>query len=298
MTDGRLLTPSCLDAETLAAFVDGTLEAGERARIERHLVECETCYEALAETLLTVRDLNAHEPVRTAATVPARARNWRVPAAFAGLLTAAAALWLLVAPRTARSPLSPNDRPELASLVSAIGGERVTEGRLTGGFKWGPPPTAMRGGPERTLSAEARLAAARLAEATRSNPSPAARAAQATAQLFLGHADEAIAALEQSVADKPDWAPPWSDLAAALLARHAIGNRPDDLTQALRATDRAMAIQPSPEPAFNRAVVLERLGRDQMALDAWDQYLRLDPSTEWAVEARSRRVAIERRAGR
>ncbi len=42
---------SCPDPEAIAAFLDGGLEPAERAAFEKHLGECEACYEVLSESL-------------------------------------------------------------------------------------------------------------------------------------------------------------------------------------------------------------------------------------------------------
>ena len=53
MTDSR-----CLDAETLAAYVDGRIDDDELAGISNHLIDCERCYQtvAAAARFLVARD--------------------------------------------------------------------------------------------------------------------------------------------------------------------------------------------------------------------------------------------------
>ena len=45
---GGVRSPDCLDAETLAAFVDNTLTPNGRAAAERHAADCDVCLSALA----------------------------------------------------------------------------------------------------------------------------------------------------------------------------------------------------------------------------------------------------------
>src|SRR5262249_46139783 len=49
------------------------------------------------------------------------------------------------------------------------------------------------------------------------------------------------------------------------------------------------------EALFNQAVCLEHLGLIDQALERWESYLRLDPKSEWATEARERISALKKR---
>ncbi len=42
---------SCLDHETLAAFIDGRLREDSRRSVVDHLAQCEDCYELMVESL-------------------------------------------------------------------------------------------------------------------------------------------------------------------------------------------------------------------------------------------------------
>ena len=48
MKAGARTAEPCPPADTLAAFVDGSLSAAERAAIERHAADCQLCAEHLA----------------------------------------------------------------------------------------------------------------------------------------------------------------------------------------------------------------------------------------------------------
>jgi CHAT domain-containing protein len=48
------------------------------------------------------------------------------------------------------------------------------------------------------------------------------------------------------------------------------------------------------EALFNQAVCLEHLGLIDQALERWESYLRLDPQSEWATEARERAEALKK----
>jgi hypothetical protein len=82
----------------------------------------------------------------------------------------------------------------------------------------------------------------------------------------------------------------WSDLAAARYALALQSDDPAHLAGALAAADAALREQPTlPEALFNRALVLDRLGLKSQARAAWEQYLGIDRSSDWAKEARRHR---------
>jgi hypothetical protein len=78
---------ACLDAETLAAWADGALDARERATAEAHAADCSRCQELLAAMVRTLPPEAAKSPWRMPSL------TWLVP------LTAAAtalAIWVAV----------------------------------------------------------------------------------------------------------------------------------------------------------------------------------------------------------
>src|SRR5258706_15365877 len=99
----------CLDAETAAAWADGTLNRQERAAVEAHAADCARCQAMIAAM------------ARTAPPTPARswwrmpARGWLVP------LTAAAAALLVYAnvPYRARQGAGDRVAPAKTRAVAA-----------------------------------------------------------------------------------------------------------------------------------------------------------------------------------
>lgn len=109
-----------------------------------------------------------------------------------------------------------------------------------------------------------------------------------------GLAGPAVERLRSAVAARPGEAHWHSDLAAAFFLRAHAEQRPADLVLALDAAGRALALDPSLEPAlFNRALVLERLHLCRAARTGWEDYLARDPASGWGREARERRQHLE-----
>jgi hypothetical protein len=106
---------SCLDAETLAAWVDDTLGSRERRAAEAHAASCARCQALLAVMM------------KTAPPAVAEKSAWRIPAlGWLIPLTAAAAAVLVWAIVPGRTTLPLNDRPvQVASdRLVAVPGDR------------------------------------------------------------------------------------------------------------------------------------------------------------------------------
>ena len=93
------VTDSCLDAETLAAWVDGTLPRVALEGAEVHVADCARCQSLLAAMARTDAAVAHPEPERAGR----RWLGWLVPLTAAA---AAAVLWIAV-PRQTSAPLAP-----------------------------------------------------------------------------------------------------------------------------------------------------------------------------------------------
>lgn len=286
------------DAERLSEYADDVLELEARAEVEQHLADCGECRAVLAETMAF---LHAHPTTDAGTTagriLPFRARRWWAGVA-AGL---AAAAGLVLAVRVLQpewvSGLFPSrsDRPELQELIAAVADEprRPVEARLTGGFRYAPPPSVMRGPADGRVSAEVLIAAATLEQHAAADPSPAMEAALGVALLVQGDFDRAIDALERAVGRQPERAHFQNDLAAAYLERARTQNRADDLPRADAAAGRAIQLSPAMAEAwFNRALALEALGRREDAARAWQEAIQYQQDPLWRDEARSHLDAL------
>lgn len=184
---------------------------------------------------------------------------------------------------------------DLERLVSAWGGTRPLQGRLSGGFAWGPRPQATRasGRPfAADLDPGVLTAAASIVARAERHASASTLAAAGTAHLVLSDIDAAIEAYEASLAIEVSVASVWSDLAAAYLERFHASGSALDLLRSLESVEKARALSPLGEALFNRALILEQLQLLEPARMAWETFLQSDGGSEWAHEARQRLAAV------
>ena len=281
------------EAERLAEYADGVLDAESRAEVDQHLADCSDCRAVVMETMAFLDGKPAIPASATPRVVPFRPRRW-VRGVTVGL---AAAATLVLAVRVVRPEwvsglFGPRaDRPELQELIAAVAGEptRPVEGRLSGGFKYGPPPSPARGAGDREASPDVRIAAAKIEKVAAERETPEARAALGAALLVLGDANKGVQTLEAAARMSPDNAFIQNDLTAAYLARFRREGGAQDLAGAISAAGLALKSNPDLiEALFNRALALEMLGSTSAARDAWNAYLKRDASSAWADEARRR----------
>ncbi len=106
--------------------------------------------------------------------------------------------------------------------------------------------------------------------------------------LANGHRDRAIGKLEEALAKWPRNGAVNNQLAVAYLDRAIAGERPIDLVRALGAANRAMVTSPrTPEPPFNRALVLQRLELREVARRAWQDVAAREVDPRWLRQAKS-----------
>lgn len=308
-----------LDPEMLAAYIDKRLPPDERAVVEAKLAADPESYELLVELIHANEALKDERPqdgeakegaerdepqARTGAVVPLvpkpkRMRGWAIAG---GVLAAAAAVVLVVRLQPdLLQRLRGGDAvdPQLAKLVAAVGEERYIEARLTGGFKYGPLRSVTRSSGDMARQNLALLSAsAELQQAVKVAPTTANMTALGVAFLHLGSLDDAIEQLESAtkLEPRPDTL---VNLAAAYYARAEINGRDADLSLALEAVENALARSPRhAEGLFNRALILQKFNLTTTALEAWDAFLQVDSSSQWADEARRHRALLQAESAR
>lgn len=254
-------------SEAMAAFVEGALAPGEIAGVKRHLVGCPDCRKAVAES---ARFYDEEARVEQAPSA-----SWR-RLAMAAVLAGIALLSVPVLRRLQPAPI--------AMLIEAAPRDHRTVEPRVAGFHW----AALRSQRGKPLAdpADMKLAGAAgvVLKETKGQSSAAAQHATGVAYLVIGQPSEGLPALRKAAlaADDPRT---WCDLAALYCVM--ADQDPGQLRPALDAADHALRLDPRlPEAAFNRALVLERMGRRDEAIAAWRAYLALDASSGWSAEAR------------
>ncbi len=185
----------------------------------------------------------------------------------------------------------------MASLNKAFENERPHVTRIAG-FDYAPA-IERRSGSTRTVNdVELRRAELLILDAVSGGENAETLAALGRLQLAKGEYDKAVATFSKLKDTGAADAQALSDLGAAYigLADHAAddGSRLKLNAQAVEALDAAIAADPKlPEPRFNRAIALGRLGLRDQQIAAWRDYLEIDGDSQWANEARSRLAALE-----
>jgi len=287
-----------LDAETLAAYVDGRLPPEERAKVDVEIAADPELQAWLIDTMHAVDTMPAEAaaaPANTGDGVAAVApRRPRIAAAVGGMLAAAAAVAVMVwlAQGRRAGPAEPD--AIVARLVEAAGAVRYIEPRLTGGFQYGPLRQVMRGSRELAGENLALLAVAgELQRRAAAEGSPETLHTLGVAYVLIGDLGEGLETLERANAAGAATPSLLSDLSAAYAARAGRQERPEDWPRALELADRALALAPElPEALYNRALALDALHLAPQAAAAWRRYLEIDAASAWAGDARRRLDAL------
>jgi tetratricopeptide (TPR) repeat protein len=277
---------TCLDPETIAAFIDGKLAGAERARVLEHIADCADCYFVFSESSRAVA-ASAKETADDRRSFQAVSRWFARPrvmwSSLAGLAAAAALIVAVAGPWRSLGAAA-----DLQSLVAAAGTERIVEPRLTGGFAYGPWRGAVRGeGSAVAVSPDVTIAAARIEKEAQKRRSQETLRALGVSYLMTGEAIRAVSVLEEAADQRAPDAQILSDLSAAYLVRAAQISQRQDLAKSLTLADRAVKANPNlAEAWYNRAIALERLELVTEARGAWRDYLKVDQQSGWATEAR------------
>jgi hypothetical protein len=278
---------SCSADETLAAFIDDRLSGAERRTVIEHLAECGACRSLV---------IDATEFKATDEENVVRPRFGKRPGAAIGVLVAVAASLLVVF----SGPLQ--DRffgPGIDDLVEASEESRFRpmQGRLSAGFPYREFEGTMRGpGDAQTTGENYGL----LGKAFEIQSKTKDLHAVGVSHLMLATGEEArlrreraVAALREALAkaDGDERAAVANDLAVALIGLGAYSNDDVYFREALTLVEQELQKERTPELLWNRALVLDKLGRSAEARHAWNEYLQVDVTSPWAEEVRTKHLA-------
>lgn len=246
-----------------ALFLEGALDDDSTKKVTLHLASCNDCLAIVGGAAETARDRVWWQQRST----------W---------LAAAAAIVIAIVGLAGYQQWE--DRSAMTELIAAEPhSARPIDARLSG-FAYAPHSTWRGGAGEDNTEdlPELQFKGAAVNAIERSEKSSSATAAHAggVGAIVLQDYDGAIRLLTKAAQRSPKDARTWNDLGAAQFAK-------GDFAAALKSFDQAIALDPHLlDPRFNRALALDRLGRKQQAIAAWRDYIRLDPSSPWADEAR------------
>jgi CHAT domain-containing protein len=111
--------------------------------------------------------------------------------------------------------------------------------------------------------------------------------AEGWAELLEGEYGAAIQSFNRALEKKPSSAELMRDAATAYFERGEAEGLDSDYRTASQLLDQSLALTPDdPVGLFNRAIVNEHLYFYNNAINDWEHYLRIDSTSEWAVEAK------------
>ena len=267
-----------LPNETLAAFADGRLSREEQRAVVDHLSSCDECRDDL-QAICEAKELGVIDDGGKVVT-----GNFVRRGVMAALAAAAVVVIAFLPP--VREWIEFQRTGGVSELVKASETleQRRIQARLSGGFPHKALKPTYRNAERSNELEDPQLRFAVIHVAAHGN-----LPGRAIANLLAGERDEAIAALERALREKPNNLVIVSDCAAAYLERARYGGGERYLPRAVAMAGHAYRLKRTPETAWNRALALEMRGSSN-AEQAWRDYLALDSTSPWADEVRSRHL--------
>jgi len=279
--------------ETLAAYVEGTLDEETRERVAEHMAGCPECLEVLlVNGELEARGESDPSLEWNARPVAVHSNWWRN--ATIGLAAAAAVALVFY--------LLPRD--DLRTLAKAAPPRRPSAVRITG-FPYREPAPTMRGKekekPFDAATLEFERVAADVRQRAEKHPNAKTLRAAGVADLVLNEHHSAVKNLQSALIAKTGQ----SDAALALAASNDAAMLSDlaaayiadgRYREASVAAERAWQLSKTPEIAWNRALAVELQAKnDQLAISYWRDYLEVDQNGDprWRAEAEGRIAELE-----
>ncbi|HEV2828663.1 MAG TPA: CHAT domain-containing protein [Pyrinomonadaceae bacterium] len=195
----------------------------------------------------------------------------------------------------------------LIALNAAYREQRPVEARITQ-LDYAPFVTTRGTGAAKFDESELRRAELTLLDAQSKNPTPAVHHALGKVYLAKNDFNHAIKQFEEALESDSNNAQVYADLGAALLEKGKItlakaksektdseaGMGLEDLARSLENLNKALALKPDLlEALFNRALCYQYMMLPHQAAADWREYLRGDPSSQWAEEARRNLKLLE-----
>lgn len=297
----------CPTANELSEFIDGVLPAEQLPQIRAHIADCAECRDRLLlEQEMQDFDAGFSETATSDAAPnvkPFRAKTtlWTLAAAIA----VAAAIVLIFGPMIRARYFTPSEIREIATL-SAVLENRPLEGRLGGDFSYQPAYFVKRADEEKgAVENQVHRLRQKLEATANAEPSVKNLHASAVAQFYDHDFEGGLTSLSRALSietgesdlrkaiDKSTDAKLLSDLAAALLLEREDKIQEANQKLASLAAERAWSLDENEATAWNRALATQAAGSSADAINAWNDYLKLDSKSKWADEARDHLRALQ-----
>jgi CHAT domain-containing protein/lipoprotein NlpI len=295
-------------------FLTGDLSTDEAAMFEKNFLVTEERRQKL-RLGKTLRIYAKKTSEGSPKAIPSAA-TWNWQQWFSPLVlrrAAVAAVILIVAGGIWRIFIYQSDIDKgLLALNNAYREQRPLEARLSG-QRYAPFPTVRGGEPDRVDSLELDHAERYLRDAIRDNPNARSYHALGKFYLLRREFDQAIQQFEQALKTDPNNAAIYADLGAALLEMGKLsldkgradptssefGKGMEDLGRSVVNLNKALELDNSLlEALFNRALAQQYQMLYQEAESTWQEYLKRDPTSPWAEEARRNLKVLEERKTR
>jgi len=313
-------TPRCPRTDQWGYLAAGLIDSEQSSAHLEHASSCDHCGPLLSSALAEWRSLNrelsptereaiavldsakAEWQMRLAERITGTIRRdpvgsdnrWKgwlsIPAltkaGVAAALLAGAAWWTIAGRETASAA---NDL-----VARAYTDQRTLELRIPGAAY---APLRVQKGPAESFAARPPAllkAEAMIASRIASHPDdPDWLQAAARANLLEGKYDAAVESLQRALELRPDSPELLLDLGTAHFQRAQSEDRQEDYGAAFEYLSKVLKLQPQNATAlFNRAIVGEHQFLYHQALEDWENYLKADPSSQWAEEARNHADAV------
>jgi CHAT domain-containing protein/Flp pilus assembly protein TadD len=188
----------------------------------------------------------------------------------------------------------------LVALNTAYREQRPVEARITE-LNYAPFRTTRGPGAKNVDEAERQRAEYTLLEALHNTPTPAVHHALGRVYLAKNDFDRAIEQFEEALKADPNNGQVYADLGAALLEKGRLdktgpeaGKGMEELARSRENLNKALELNSKLlEAIYNRALVNELQLLPEQAKGDWREYLKRDPNSSWATEAREHLKRLE-----
>jgi CHAT domain-containing protein len=191
---------------------------------------------------------------------------------------------------------SSSSNSEISVLLNkTFKNDRPTEARITG-FDYAPKTEGTRGNGDKIQDLNFVSAKSRAVEAVLKNETAENLHELGRVYLAEKNFDEAVKQFEKAIKQNPNLAKLYNDLGVALMEK---GKQKEEgklelFAKANEEIEKSIELDKTlTEAYFNRGLVIESLNLPNQAKEAWENYLKLDSSSQWADEARKHLQKLE-----